>query len=148
MAQARGIRNNNPGNIRWSRDPWMGLVPVQDRTDASFCQFTKPEFGIRAMCKVLLNYRSKPGIPGVGEQGIDTVEEIIARWAPPVENDTQAYVDSVAKAALVLPGEHCDLTDPVVMSALLRGIIQHENGSQPYSSTQLNLGMRLAGLSA
>jgi len=146
MTEPRGIRNNNPGNIRWSKDPWMGLLPVEQRTDASFCQFTKPEYGVRAMCKVLLNYRSKPGIPGMGEQGIDTVQEIIHRWAPPSENDTGAYVKSVADAALVRPDEHCDLTDPVVMSALLRGIIKHENGVQPYSTQTLNLGMHMAGL--
>ncbi len=39
--KTRGIRNNNPGNIRWG-DDWKGLVPQAQRTVKSFCQFTGP----------------------------------------------------------------------------------------------------------
>lgn len=120
---ARGIRNNNPGNIRWG-DGWQGLVPKSERTDKSFCQFTAPEYGIRAMIIILRNYEKK--------HGLNTVREIINRWAPPVENDTEAYINSVAKQVGVDADKVIDVTDSRVMIPLLEAIITHENGSQPY----------------
>ena len=120
---ARGIRNNNPGNIRWG-DDWDGLVPKSQRTDKSFCQFTAPEYGIRAMIIILRNYEKK--------YGLNTVRKIINRWAPPVENDTEAYVNSVAKQVGVDADKVIDVTDSRVMIPLLEAIITHENGSQPY----------------
>jgi len=120
---ARGIRNNNPGNIRWG-DDWQGLVPKSERTDKSFCQFTAPEYGIRAMIIILRNYEKK--------HGLNTVRKIINRWAPPVENDTEAYVNSVAKQVGVDADKVIDVTDSRVMIPLLEAIITHENGSQPY----------------
>ena len=120
---ARGIRNNNPGNIRWG-DDWDGPVPKSQRTDKSFCQFTTPEYGIRAMIIILRNY--------VKKHGLNTVRKIINRWAPPVENDTEAYVNSVAKQVGVDADKVIDVTDSRVMIPLLEAIITHENGSQPY----------------
>ncbi|SER29690.1 hypothetical protein SAMN05216522_1216 [Rosenbergiella nectarea] len=120
---ARGIRNNNPGNIRWG-DDWQGLVPKSERTDKSFCQFTAPEYGIRAMIIILRNYEKK--------HGLNTVRKIINRWAPPVENDTEAYINSVAKQVGVDADKVIDVTDSRVMIPLLEAIITHENGSQPY----------------
>ena len=119
----RGIRNDNPGNIRWG-DDWDGLVPKSQRTDKSFCQFTAPEYGIRAMIIILRNYEKK--------YGLNTVRKIINRWAPPVENDTEAYVNSVAKQVGVDADKVIDVTDSRVMIPLLEAIITHENGSQPY----------------
>lgn len=119
----RGIRNNNPGNIRWG-DDWQGLVPKSERTDKSFCQFTAPEYGIRAMIIILRNYEKK--------HGLNTARKIINRWAPPVENDTEAYINSVAKQVGVDADKVIDVTDSRVMIPLLEAIITHENGSQPY----------------
>ena len=70
--QPRGIRNNNPGNIRWG-DNWKGLVPEDKRTDRSFCQFIDVKYGIRAIARILLNYRNREGMKRVGNKGIDTV---------------------------------------------------------------------------
>lgn len=141
--QPRGIRNNNPGNIRWG-DDWKGLVPQAKRTDKSFCQFIEIKWGIRALAKVLLNYRKRPGLPGVGNSGIDTVKEIISRWAPPNENDTNAYIQSVAKACGVKPDAPIDLMDKELMLKLVKAIIQHENGVQPYTDVVLLNGIGLA----
>ncbi|MFI3272941.1 MAG: structural protein, partial [Pseudomonadota bacterium] len=55
----RGIRNHNPGNIRHG-DDWQGLRDTQ--TDKNFCQFVSPEFGIRALARVLMNYEKKHGL--------------------------------------------------------------------------------------
>ncbi|MCS3405417.1 structural protein [Pantoea sp. B566] len=120
---SRGIRNNNPGNIRWG-DEWKGLVPEGQRTDKSFCQFKAPEFGIRAMIIILRNYQSK--------YGLKTITGIIKRWAPPNENDTQAYIRSVAQATGTYADKPIDLTDSRKLFPLLQAIIKHENGSQPY----------------
>lgn len=119
----RGIRNNNPGNIRWG-DEWQGLVPNSERTDKSFCQFISPEYGIRAMIIILRNYEKR--------HGLNTIRKIINRWAPPVENDTEAYINSVAKQVGVDADKVIDVTDSRVMIPLLEAIITHENGSQPY----------------
>lgn len=120
---SRGIRNNNPSNIRWG-DEWKGLVPELQRTDKSFCQFRTPEFGIRAMIIILRNYQSK--------YGLKTITGIIKRWAPPNENDTQAYIRSVALATGTDADKPIDLTDSRKLFPLLQAIIKHENGTQPY----------------
>ncbi|WIL43097.1 structural protein [Pantoea agglomerans] len=120
---SRGIRNNNPGNIRWG-DEWKGLVPEAQRTDKSFCQFKAPEFGIRAMIIILRNYQSK--------YGLKTITGIIKRWAPPNENDTQAYIRNVALATGTDADKPIDLTDSRKLFPLLQAIIKHENGTQPY----------------
>lgn len=119
----RGIRNNNPGNIRWG-DEWQGLVDKIQRTDKSFCQFTSPEFGIRAKIIILRNYQSK--------YGLKTITGIIKRWAPPNENDTKAYIRSVAQATGTDADKPIDLTDSRKLFPLLQAIIRHENGTQPY----------------
>ena len=88
---SRGIRNNNPLNIRRSGDRWDGARAEQ--TDPSFVQFETPAYGYRAAWKVLQSYytrfchRSQPF----------TVRSIISRWAPPTENDTEAYIMNVLK---------------------------------------------------
>lgn len=131
---SRGIRNNNPGNIRWG-DEWKGLVPEAQRTDKSFCQFKAPEFGIRAMIIILRNYQSK--------YGLKTITGIIKRWAPPNENDTQAYIRSVAQATGTDADKPIDLTDSRKLFPLLQAIIKHENGTQPY---EYDVFLRALGL--
>ncbi|WP_168428671.1 structural protein [Erwinia amylovora] len=133
---SRGIRNNNPGNIRWG-DDWKGLVPESLRTDKSFCQFKSAEYGIRAMIIILRNYQRK--------HGLSTIMEIINRWAPDVENDTQAYIDSVAKSTGVPADKQIDTTDSRFMPRLLQAIINHENGSQPYGFDVFIRAVDLAG---
>lgn len=140
----RGIRNNNPGNIRWSADKWKGLVPKDQASDKSFCVFRTPEYGIRAMARIIRNYTKYPGIPGVGNPKIDTVREVINRWAPPVENNTEAYIKSVASKLGTTANAPIDVFDNAIMLKLLKAIIAHENGQQPYSDTQILAGINLA----
>lgn len=132
----RGIRNNNPGNIRWG-DEWQGLVAKNQRTDKSFCQFTSPEYGIRAMIVILRNYQNK--------YGLRTVTGMIKRWAPPNENNTQAYINSVAQATSTGANQPIDLTDSRKLFQLLQAIIQHENGFQPYGFDVFVSALDLAG---
>lgn len=86
--KSRGWRNNNPLNIRRG-EQWQGLVANQN--DPSFCKFISMAWGYRAGAKVLMSYFrvfSQQGRPF-------TVENIIRRWAPAKENDTEAYILSV-----------------------------------------------------
>jgi hypothetical protein len=86
----RGIRNNNPLNIRHSPSRWQGMAVEQ--TDPSFVQFRSMAYGYRAACKLLQSYWQrfrKEGKPF-------TVRTIISRWAPPEDNnDTESYIRSV-----------------------------------------------------
>lgn len=138
QAQPRGIRNNNPGNLRWG-DPWQGLVPVEERTDKDFCQFVTPSWGIRAMCVVLIAYQDK--------HNIRSVQGIISRWAPSVENDTQSYIQAVA-ASVGIPANTptVNVHDYATLVELVTAIIMHENGVMPYSATQIDEGLKLAGV--
>ncbi|EBU1219308.1 structural protein [Salmonella enterica] len=136
MNTPRGIRNNNPGNIRWG-DDWKGLVPKSQRTDKDFCQFIMPEYGIRAMIVILRNYQRK--------HGLNTITGIISRWAPTNENNTQAYIDSVAKSTGVTPDQFIHTDDSRFMMKLLQAIIRHENGVQPYGFDVFVRAVELAG---
>ncbi|HEY3985134.1 structural protein [Cedecea sp.] len=135
MKVSRGVRNHNPGNIRWG-DDWKGLVPTAQRTDKSFCQFISPEYGIRAMVIILRNYQRK--------HGLNTVSGIINRWAPTSENDTQAYISSVTQAVGVPADQRIDVMDSRIVIPLVEAIIKHENGQQPYGVDVLVHAVSLA----
>jgi hypothetical protein len=113
----RGIRNNNPGNIRVSKDQWEGMTG----DDGAFVTFDSPESGVRALGKNLLSY---------GRRGYDSIEKIINRWAPPNENDTKAYIDSVVAATGIPATQSLDLSDPDTLSSLAQAISFHETGSR------------------
>lgn len=132
---ARGIRNNNPGNIRHG-DKWQGLSAEQ--TDSEFCVFSQPEYGIRALCRILRTYQHK--------YGLRDVHSIINRFAPPVENDTESYIKSVCLKLDVTPETLIDLEEKGIMLNLLKAIIRHENGEQPYSDEVLLQGIEMAGV--
>jgi hypothetical protein len=119
----RGIRNRNPGNLR-PGDQWVGLALAQ--SDASFLQFGEHLYGLRALMIVLLNYHRK--------HGLDTVGEIIARWAPPSENNTRAYADQVAARLGVAVDQEINPQKRDVLIGLARAIVRHENGRPPEGS--------------
>ena len=130
----RGIRNNNPGNIRKSNEKWKGLAAVQ--TDAEFFTFASAQDGIRAMTKIIRNYGKL--------YGLHTVRSIVTRWAPPNENDSDAYVRAVAKRTGYSADERLNLNAPHVAEKLVRAIIHHENGRQPYDNATITRGVRAA----
>lgn len=80
----RGLRNNNPLNIRGSKKFWLGQVGT-DR--GGFCIFADIRYGYRAAFRTLRTYAHK--------YHIKTVGRIIERWAPTCENETQSYINSV-----------------------------------------------------
>lgn len=125
----RGIRNYNPGNIdRVAGTRWQGQAKAQP--DSRFVTFLDPLWGIRAIARVLITYQDKRRA-GDGSR-IDSVREVIERWAPAHENNTDAYAVHVAKALGVGPDdEHLDVYDYLTMRTLVLAIIRHENGPGP-----------------
>lgn len=145
----RGVRNNNPGNIDFNpRNNWVGQLGLEPKTagvpNPRFALFDCAENGIRAIGKLILAYRGKDGMPGVGKPGIDTVTEVISRWAPGNENNTAAYVAAVAKRMVVLPGAPLILGDYKALLGLVTGIIYQEEGYMPYTPAQVEEGVRRA----
>ena len=128
----RGIRNNNPGNIRWGEN-WLGLKQDGKEQDPSFCVFKSPVFGIRALAKVLINYKKI--------HGLNTVRQIVSRYAPPNENQTKAYVQSVAKQLGVYPDSIIDIEERGVLTVFIKAVIRMENGIQPYSDETIQQGI-------
>ena len=131
---ARGIRNNNPGNIRPSDDKWQGMTGVDKAGGGKgYITFDTPENGIRAMTKNLMTYQGR---------GLDTVEKIINTWAPAADkNDVEAYIRNVTNRLGVARDSKLNLSNPNVMKALVTSIIQHENGAMPYTDQVLNAGI-------
>ena len=130
---SRGIRNNNPGNIRLG-SPWNGLV---DGHDTAFCTFGHAVYGIRALCWLLIAYQQR--------YGLNTINGIISRYAPDSENDTNAYASHVSRKMGVGIDDVIDVTDWDTMLPMVESIIRHENGSQPYTF-EIADGMLLAGV--
>jgi hypothetical protein len=129
----RGERNNNPGNIhRIAGVIWEGEAADQSGDDA-FVIFNSPIYGIRAITRIMLSYE---------REGLNTVEVIIDRWAPPNENNSVAYIDAVCTECSVQPDTVIDVQ--TTMPYLIKGIIFHENGELIYSDLQIDAAIALA----
>lgn len=118
MKMTRGIRNNNPLNIRHGRSRWAGMRPTQ--TDPAFVQFESMEMGYRAAFLLLQTYRRR--------YGLRTLRQIIFRWAPPSENHTYVYLLHVCLWSGIRNPDHTVRDDelPAVVAAMHR----QENGSE------------------
>lgn len=143
----RGIRNNNPGNLDRG-SPWQGLVAGPD---PRFCTFADPAYGIRAIAITLITYYDKRKADD--KSPVDTVGEIITRWAPPVENNTAAYIRYVCRVMGVAPDEHVNLHLYDTLRPLVEAIIRHECGRGPldtvnswYGEDVIEEGLRRAGI--
>ena len=119
MGVPRGIRNNNPGNIEFSkRNNWTGQVG----SDGRFAQFSDMKFGIRALTKLLANYH---------KQGNFTVRKIINKYAPSNENNTLVYIETVCDKVGIGADEYIVINANLVnghLARLVGAIIHHENG--------------------
>lgn len=122
--EPRGIRNNNPLNIRKGNN-WKGERHPQ--TDKSFEEFQTMEMGIRAGFKLLKNY-----ITGYGGKvhPYNTIEKIVRRWAPPTENATQRYIDFVAKDSGINATQIIKFTDRSSMVKIVDAMIFVECGQR------------------
>lgn len=115
---SRGLDNRNPGNIRRSQVRYKG--EVRPSRDPAFKEFESTAWGYRAIFVLLDTYRIR--------YGIDTIRGMIARWAPPSENPTDAYVRSVARLTGIAEDRPLDTRDRRTMIPLAAAISQVENG--------------------
>ena len=135
MKQPRGLRNNNPLNIRRTGDRWRGLSPEQ--TDPAFVQFVAPEWGVRAAVVILRNYQKR--------YHLRTLTEILHRYAPAVENHTERYIERVSSRAGKSPDTPLDFTDRDLVYRLIEAMWQVECGV-PGDRETIERGLDLAGL--
>ncbi|WP_445494395.1 lytic transglycosylase catalytic [Photorhabdus sp. SF281] len=117
----RGLRNNNPGNLNFVGQRGA----TRENGEGRFARFETAFDGLRALSRQLTLYASR---------GLTTVRDIITKYAPPEENDTEDYIAFLAKRLGVDPNAQLNLQDPQTLTAMMNGIIQRENGRNPYNS--------------
>lgn len=113
----RGIRNNNPLNIRIG-NVWLG--EVDNPTDPAFEQFKTIEYGLRAGFIILRRY--------IRRYNKRTIQEIVSTWAPSNENNTKAYINSVCSTMKRDADEKLRYEDKPTMCALVDAMIRVECG--------------------
>ncbi len=127
-----GIRDNNPGNLRYIADParaWNGQIG----DNQGFGVYDTPADGVRAMSHQLQEDFAN---------GDTTLADLITTWAPPSENNTAAYIAAVAAGTGLDPNARLDLYPN--LPAIAAAIIQHENGEQPYLMSDLTTWVYLS----
>lgn len=115
----RGLRNNNPGNIRRNSDVFQG--EINPSRDKEFKQFKSLAYGYRAVFKILSNYYRI--------YRLTTIRKMIGRWAPENENNTSAYVSLVSKYAGIGPDDLISF-DREQMIRIVAGMSKVENGRE------------------
>ena len=120
----RGIRNNNPLNIRIG-NVWLGEVP--NPTDNEFEQFVSMFYGLRAGFILLRRY--------IRRYHLTTVPDIISRWAPGSENNTVKYIDTVCQLSSIAPDAQLDYGDEETLVNLVDAMILVECGQHVDRST-------------
>lgn len=125
----RGIRNNNPLNIRWDgRTQWLGMTGADS---AGFVKFETMPYGFRAAARILNTYRNR---------GVVTLSGIVNAWAPPNENDTAGYIQYVAGRVGKPAGA---VIQPIDWPALLQAMARMETGHE-FSLTEIAAGVAMA----
>lgn len=117
----RGMRNNNPLNIRrYCHNDWLGKITDSVATDMEFEEFRAPRYGFRASFILVHRYI---------KQGYKCVRDIISRWAPACDNNyTQSYIDFVCRFMQCGPDTEIKCYDFTAMSNLFRAMFEVENG--------------------
>ena len=115
----RGLRNNNPGNIRKNSDVFQG---EKTSSDKEFKQFKSMAYGYRAISKILSNYYRN--------YKLDTIRKMISRWAPENENNTDAYIKAVSDYAGIPADDPINVNDREQMIRIVAGMSKVENGRE------------------
>jgi len=116
-ATPRGIRNNNPLNIRIG-NTWLGEVP--NPTDSDFEQFVHVKYGLRAAFCILRRY--------IRRYHRNTITKIVHCWAPSSENDCASYIKVVAHRSGIDPDAPVDYADIATMCKLVQAMAFVECG--------------------
>ncbi|TXE26163.1 hypothetical protein FOT62_23310 [Serratia marcescens] len=125
----RGIRNNNPGNLNYVG---QNGATLEDHATPRFARFNSAFEGFAALGKQIKAYYNGTS-KAAGYQKLQSVEDIISRFAPASENNTQAYINKLSKMLGVGRGDSLNIQDPKVLATLMNGITQIENGKNPYA---------------
>lgn len=115
--QPRGIRNNNPLNIRIG-NVWLG--ERENPTDPAFEEFVTIKYGLRAAFIILRRY--------IRRYHKDTITQIISTWAPASENDTIKYIDFVSSRVGLAPDVPIKYEDEETMVKLVAAMARIECG--------------------
>lgn len=97
--------SNNPGNIR---DPKHG----------GFMKYRTPQEGVLASGNLLRRYYNR--------DHLDNIRDIVTKWAPPSENDTEAYIADVVKRTGYKENQKLDLNDMTQLGTLESAMLRHE----------------------
>lgn len=127
-AKNRNYRNNNLGNLVFANQEGAALEAPNAKGEQRFARFNTPEEGIRALANQVSSYYNGTSA-AAGYQKLQTVSSIISKWAPPRENNTNQYIDNVSKYLGVSPNEKIDVSNPEVMTQLVRAIATKEGGN-------------------
>ncbi|MEY8486478.1 structural protein P5 [uncultured Parabacteroides sp.] len=115
----RGLRNNNPGNIRINNDLFQG--EVRPSRDKEFKQFKNMAYGYRAIFRTLLTYYRI--------YRLETIRQMISRWAPPKENKTEAYIKAVSDYSGIAADDFISFNREQ-MIRIVAGMSRVENGRE------------------
>lgn len=134
-SEPRGIRNNNPGNLNYVGQRGATL---EEGSNGRFAKWKTAREGLQAMANQLRLY---------SDRGLDSIRKVINTYSPSSENDTESYINQLAAFMGIDPDDTFDVkTDPAALAMLMRGIIQHENGYNPYSRDQIDDAIGSSGL--
>lgn len=131
----RGVRNNNPLNIRESEGDstkWQGEHAIN--LDKAFEEFKHPVYGFRAGARILRSYN---------RQGFVTLSQMINRFAPDTENDTPLYIKQVSKWTGIKPNQTVDVNNTEQMASLLHAMSRKEVGNY-YGLSMAREGVEMA----
>lgn len=145
----RAVRNNNPGNIERGKAKWQGLMQAEEMSpeqaaEGRFCVFRSPRYGFRAMAATIITYQDKR--QAADGSRIDTIREVIERWAPAFENNVIAYVRSVDKDHPKTSSDELDFHRYEDLAPLVKAMSKHECGGWFFKDADLREGLRLAGV--
>lgn len=132
----RGMRNNNPLNIRHSASKWLGMADEQ--TDKDFVQFKAMRWGIRAAFVIIRTY--------IKQYRCDTIAKIVSRWAPASENNTKAYIDRVVKFTGLQADKKLKFEDKTFICSIVQAMHVVECGGAflTYMEFESGYGMAIA----
>jgi hypothetical protein len=125
---SRGLRNNNPGNLIYTDIGWQGKIPYAQNSDwignpgnivKYFEQYTDVEHGIRAAAEDIINDVKQHGY---------SLAQLINEYAPPSENNTAGYIQSIVNVTGLNPDVPITWNF-VLLAEVLRAIFEVENGA-------------------
>ena len=128
----RGIRNNNPLNIRIG-NTWLG--ERNNPTDSAFEEFVSIEYGLRAAFCILRRY--------IRRYHKNTIPAIISTWAPASENNTKRYIDIVCQRSGISQTQQIRFEDKTTMCKLVEAMAFVECG-QPIDGKKIEKGYSMA----